>query len=351
MTIEILRAKGLILFEVIAGSKAYGLSTAGSDTDIKGVYYLPKADFYAGEYVSQVADEKNDVVYYELGRFFELLAKSNPTVLEMLASPKNCIRYAHPLFEDLRMDDYLSLAAVDTFVNYAMRQVYKAKGLNKKINNPVAKKRKTLMDFCYVLQGVDAVPLVLYLESKGWTQENCGLAKLEHCKDTYGLYYNSPSVTYKGILRKEDSSEVNCSSIPKGEKLEAYLVVNHDAFAQYCKAYREYFEWEANRNQKRFQSNLENNAGYDAKNMMHTLRLLEVAKEILVQGVLNVRRTNRAELLEIKNGVYSYDELAMKAKVLQDEILACRESSPLRKTINKELWRHELLTMRSILYK
>ena len=42
MTIETLKDKNLILFEVIAGSKAFGLDTDSSDTDIKGVFYMPK---------------------------------------------------------------------------------------------------------------------------------------------------------------------------------------------------------------------------------------------------------------------------------------------------------------------
>ena len=40
-----------------------------------------------------------------------------------------------------------------SFANYAMGQVKKARGLNKKIVNPEPEKRKELIDFCYVLQG------------------------------------------------------------------------------------------------------------------------------------------------------------------------------------------------------
>ncbi|RYZ53120.1 MAG: nucleotidyltransferase, partial [Sphingobacteriales bacterium] len=37
MTIQELKEKNLLLRECISGSKAYGLDTATSDTDIKGV--------------------------------------------------------------------------------------------------------------------------------------------------------------------------------------------------------------------------------------------------------------------------------------------------------------------------
>ena len=40
MTLEELRASGHIIFECISGSRAYGLATASSDTDIRGVFVL-----------------------------------------------------------------------------------------------------------------------------------------------------------------------------------------------------------------------------------------------------------------------------------------------------------------------
>lgn len=350
MTIEVLRANGLILFEVVAGSHAYGLATHDSDMDIKGVFYLPKEAFYAGEYIAQVADEKNDVVYYELGRFFELLSKTNPSALEILASPTDCLKYKHPLMDELNVRDYLSLEAVRTFSNYAMDQVQKAKGLNKKINKPMERKRKTLLDFCYVLEANDAKPFVQWLESKGWDQINCGLAKLDHCKGTYGLYYDAEKGNYKGVLAKADSCEVSCSSIPKGKEMEAYLVVNQDSFAQYCKSYREYFEWESNRNEKRFLANLEHNAGYDAKNMMHTLRLMGVAKDLLIHQDLLLRRPNHEELLKIKSGFYTYEELLNKAFLLQEEINELRDTSKLKKMVNTNVLRSRLIKIRTVLY-
>ena len=350
MTIELLRANGLILFEVVAGSHAYGLATKDSDIDIKGVFYLPKDDFYASEYIAQVADEKNDVVYYELGRFFELLSKSNPNAFEILASPADCVKYRHPLMEELNIGDCLSLGAIKTFSNYAMVQVQKAKGLNKKINNPIVRKRKTLLDFCYVLEGNGAKPFLQWLENKGWEQTNCGLAKLDHCKGTYGLFHDITKGKYKGVLAKPDSCEVSCSSIPKGEELEAYLVVNQDSFTQHCKSYKEYFEWESNRNEKRFLANLEHNAGYDAKNMMHTLRLMEVAKDILLHQDLRVRRPNREELLKIKSGSYSYKELLEKATLLQDQISELTNTSSLKKTVDTEWLRSRLVEIRTVLY-
>lgn len=54
MTISDLKSGELIILECISGSRAYGLDTPSSDTDIKGVFLLPKEDFYGLNYVPQV---------------------------------------------------------------------------------------------------------------------------------------------------------------------------------------------------------------------------------------------------------------------------------------------------------
>ena len=88
-TIEDLKASGNIIFECISGSRAYGLDTASSDTDIRGVFILPKEDFYSLDYVGQINNETNDIVYYELRKFIELLSKNNPNILELLNVSEN----------------------------------------------------------------------------------------------------------------------------------------------------------------------------------------------------------------------------------------------------------------------
>ena len=125
MTIDDLKRQNLILFEVISGSRAFGLATETSDTDIKGVFYLPKEKFYGLEYIPQISNASNDIVYYELGRFVELLLKNNPNILEVLASNSECILYQHPIMQQLTLDLFLSKQTEQTFAHYAISQIKK----------------------------------------------------------------------------------------------------------------------------------------------------------------------------------------------------------------------------------
>ncbi len=352
MTIDELRNSGLILFEAVVGSRAYGLATASSDTDIRGVFYLPVEYYLGGQYIAQVANASNDEVYYELGRFVELLSKSNPNILELLASPADCIVYQDPIMEQFKMQDFITREAAMTFAQYAMVQVRKAKGLNKKINNPMDRERKSLLDFCFIITGNGSLSLSAWLGERQWKQENCGLAKIEHAKGLYALYYDQIQVLgYKGVVATLESNEVSYSSIPKEETLCAYLFVNHEAYSSYCKAYNEYFRWVSARNEVRFEGTMNHGQGYDAKNMMHTLRLLQQAKEILSKSELQIRRPNREELLRIKSGAYSYDELFVWSQEFFQEVQELCSHSLLPVAPDRVKLRQQLVDMRKQLYQ
>jgi len=351
MTIKEIKDKGLLLFECISGSKAYGLNTAQSDTDLKGVYYLPKAQFYGLDYIPQISNETSDEVYYELGRFVELLIKNNPNILELLASPDDCILYKHAIMNRLHISMFLSKLCKETFAGYALTQIKKARGYKKKIINPVEAERKTVLDFCFILQGYSSIPLNEWLAQNHFVQEQCGLTSIPHSKGLYALFYDKEAIhRYRGIMSSDMANEVSLSSIPKGEKEMAYLYFNVESYSSYCKDYKEYWEWVQKRNEDRYQGNAEHGKGYDAKNMMHTIRLLQVAEEILTSGTLNVKRSNREQLLAIKAGEFQYDELLAMANTLMEGIEKAYNNSPLPEDPDKESIEGILVQMRAELY-
>lgn len=352
MTIQELKDKGLLLFECISGSKAYGLDTPQSDTDLKGIFYLPKDRFFGLEYIPQISNETNDEVCYELGRFVELLCKNNPNILEVLASPSECILYKHPLIDKLDIEMFLSKLCKDTFAGYALTQIQKARGYKKKVVNPMEKERKTVLDFCYIMDSYQSVPVKEWLGKNNFVQDLCGLSSIPHAKGMYALFYDAESKCgYHGIALKETANEVSLSSIPKHEEAIAYLFWNMEAYSLYCKEYKEYWGWVEERNDVRYQTNLNHGKNYDSKNMMHTIRLLQVAEEILRDGKLNVRRSNREELLHIKSGNMDYDDLLAMADKLMEKIESYYLKSSLPDVPDKEKAEKVLVEMRTELYK
>lgn len=350
LKIEGLKKRGLLLFEAISGSKAYGLDTPSSDTDIRGVFVLPEDDYFGLHYVDQLSNESNDIVYYELKRFVELLSKNNPNMLELLNMPEDCIRYQHPLYALFKEEDFLSRQCQATFAGYALTQVKKAKGLNKKIVNPVEKERKSVLDFCFVVQGQGSVPVKEYLDENHLCQEEVGLAKIPHMHELYGLYFHQDE-SFKGIMQSEKANDVSVSSIPKGLQPLAVMSFNKSGYSKYCKDYKEYWEWVEKRNDARYQNTLSHGKNYDAKNMMHTFRLLDMAEEIARTGQIIVRRPNREFLLEIKSGAYEYEELLAIAEERITGMDALYANSNLPDSPDMELINSTLIEVRKRFYR
>lgn len=351
MTIEDIKSKKLILFEAIAGSKSFGLATEKSDTDIKGVFYLPKREFYTHEYIPQISNDTNDIVYYELGRFIELLLKNNPNIMELLATPDDCILYKHPIMDKIKMSDFLSKLCKDSFAGYASTQIKKARGLNKKIVNPIPKERKNLLHFCTVMAEYKTLSLLEWLKEKKIKQENCGLASVSHIKNLYSLYHDcEKKYSYQGIIKSDRSNEVSLTSIPRGEKMQIYMYCNQEGYSKYCKEYNEYWEWVEKRNEERYLNNQKHGKAYDSKNMMHTLRLLYAAKQILEEECLQIRVKNREELLLIKSGAKEYEELLALAEEIMEAIEVAYIHTNLPERPNYDKAKELLFEMRCILY-
>lgn len=333
MTIEDLRNRNLIILECISGSRAYGLDTPNSDTDIKGIFILPKKDYYGLDYIPQINNESNDIVFYELCRFMQLLSVNNPNILELLNTPADSIIYKHPYLDEIKTEIFLSKLCQNTFGRFALSQIKKAKGLNKKIVNPVAKERKSILSFCHVNYGNGSIPLLKYLEINNFNQENCGLVNIPNMKDLYGLYY-SEEHELNGIIKSDQSNEVSLSSIPKEINQIAIMYFNKDAYSTYCKDYHQYWEWVEKRNDVRYENTISHGKNYDSKNMMHVFRLLDMAIEIGKFGKVNVRRPNREFLLDIKAGKFDYDDLINLSNQKQEEMELAFQNSNLQEEPN-----------------
>jgi hypothetical protein len=277
--------------------------------------------------------------------------------MELLAPPEDTILFRNPIMDLIKVEDVLSKLCAGTFGGYAYSQIKKARGNNKKIVNPIDEVRKTPLDFCYVIRPEGgSIALTKFLQSKGLKQSDCGLANINNFPTLLEMYHKSQlpeEMWFRGIYSEErESNDILLSSIPKGIAPITLLSYNKDGYSKYCRDYREYWDWVKDRNELRFQMNIENEKNYDAKNMMHTFRLLEMANEIAKYGKINVRRTGnqREFLLKIRFAEFEYDYLVKSAEELYAEVQENFVNSSLPETPNLEKLEQVMLEMKHELY-
>ena len=115
----------------------------------------------------------------------------------------------------------------------------------------------------------------------------------------------------------------------------------------HCKDYKEYWEWVEKRNPERYKENTKsNNTNFDLKNMMHTVRLVEMAEDIVNKQEIVVRRPNREELLSIRRGEKGFEEIMVYVEEKVKNLNSLFEHSALQEDVNREEIRDLLATIR-----
>lgn len=342
-----------LLYRYYRGSHVYGLNTPESDWDEGGIYICDVEDLLGLglDYKPEIENESHDCVWFELNRFMELIIKSNPTVLESLFIPDKFIIYESSTMTEIKKnrDLFITKQCFLPFGGYAISQINKARGLNKKISwEECDMKRKTPIDFCYTFKSQGSQPIQRWLEEREFKQEWCGLVNIPNMKDIYGLYYSPGNKdNYKGIMSANgNSNELRLSSIPKEAKPIIYLYYNRDGYSCHCRKYKEYCDWKINRNENRYNSNLGHS--YDSKNMMHSFRLISMAIEIAKGEGINLNRTNidREFLMNVRNHKYEYEELMTILEQKKDDMDIAISNSNLPDEINVQKVNDILLNIR-----
>ena len=377
-----------IIYDYIRGSHAYGLNTETSDVDTACVYIAPTDEVIGlrANYQEQFADEKNDNVVYEVGRFLELLEKSNPTMLESLFIPERCIMHKDAIMDEIiaQRDMFLSKEALKSLHEYSKAQVKKASGYKKKIVNPITV-RKGILDFVYTFRHQGTTPIQKWMGERGLMVKYCGLVHLPNMDQMYGVYYDwvahaqdlgmknmydidesrpetvrlSESFAkmanhtkyfesqlskwqrehYRGMIDEEnETTQLRLSSIDDKDATPiCHIQYNENGFQSHCRDYREYQEWVAKRNQQRFSDN----EGYrfDAKNMCHVIRLLTMSVELATGKGFNIDRSvmgDRQYLLDIKLHKYTYEQIMKDADRLTDEFNEAMKTCTLPDKVDHE---------------
>ncbi|MBP1582678.1 MAG: hypothetical protein J6866_01860, partial [Victivallales bacterium] len=214
---------------------------------------------------------------------------------------------------------------------YAMGQIKKARGCNKRVHNPQPINPPRPEDFCFVLttspSGMPMRPVPL--KESGINLERCHVAALENSGELYRLYDYGAAA--KGVFR---NGMLVCESIPKEDESSHFvglLMFNKNAFEQAKSKHRQYWDWRRTRNEARWRSQEAGLLDYDAKNLMHTFRLLYSALNIMENGEPLVRFSGEKlqELRDIRAGRFGYDELVAKAEALAGRLVVGHETLPL----------------------
>jgi len=115
--------RSYIIYICVVGSRAYGLDSAASDTDRRGIYLPPaRLHWSLAGVPEQIEDKQHEECYWELQKFLILALKANPNVLECLYTP--LVERTTPLIDELRgmREIFLSKLIYQTYNGYVLSQ-------------------------------------------------------------------------------------------------------------------------------------------------------------------------------------------------------------------------------------
>ena len=340
------------------GSQAYGTATPNSDIDIKGIYIQNIYDVASFKYQQQIMPDK-DTTYFEVKRFLELAGSANPTILELMWMPDRCIQVKDPLFIkyiESNRDIFLTKECCNSFMGYAVQQIHKAKGLNKKMNWEQDRiTRKKPIDFCKFLWLPDwkykkdvRLSNKIDLITPDWfNMDFYALTKIDNTKQLYKFWYiKMPQQEWTKPLCNND--DLIMTAIPEDvdAKLLAIVQYDLDGFQAHCREYNQYQTWLKERNEQRYVDVQNHGQKIDGKNLMHCYRLIDMAEEIVKEHKIIVERPNRQELLDIRYGKYDLQTLIDRAEEKIETIKEAYKRSDLLDRVDKEKVNEILVNIR-----
>jgi uncharacterized protein len=294
------------------GSHCYGTNRPDSDLDLRGICIPPK-QYYLGilnNFEQSINNHPVDITVFAINKFTKLAMDANPNALEIIfTNPEDHI-FVSPVGESLLSirDYFLSKKARFTLAGYARSQLKRIHTHRRWLLSPILIKpeRKDfglpenhkLIPEHQLLEIEAAIRKVL----DGWQPDTSGMDN-----DTAIKFKNELYDILVDLKVNHDDMDLYAA---RYLGLDDNLVEAFKKERQYKIALRDwgnYKEWEKERNQVR--AELEAKYHYDTKHGMHLVRLYRQCIELLRDGKLNVKRPDAQELLEIRNGAWTFDQL------------------------------------------
>jgi len=307
-------AKKNLLVKMYAGSIAYGTNLPTSDVDFRGIFSPDPINvrtpfFKVNEY--EETDEE-DTKYYELSHFMKLCVDCNPNIIELLWTDESDIVFTTPAYKLLREHRHALLSKKIAFTTsgYALAQLKRIKGHNKWINNPQPKEPPRQTKFVSLLQ---------YFTPDRITHFDIESIRRDHRlipygRDVYGVIQSEGHEIFSDDYTLNTVYEPDANA-PR--QMPLYIVkFNKDVYKEAKEKHTQYWDWKQNRNAAR--SELEEKFGYDTKHAMHLVRLLRMGLEALRDEVIIVKRPDAKELLDIRNGAWTYEQVVEYAQEMDE---------------------------------
>jgi predicted nucleotidyltransferase len=311
------------------GSHAYGTNTPTSDLDLRGIVIAPKPYYHGFMQKFEGCVQKPpqpDFATFEIRKFFNLAADCNPNVLELLYTDPSDHLLVTPVMERLFAfrDMFLSRKAKHTFSGYAMSQLKRIQGHYRWLKDPPKAPPKR-EDFG--LPNETLIPADQRAAAEASIRDKVNsweLDWLEPFDPDERIFIQEQfarRLTEITMWSDDEADEKVWLSAARSIGLDDNFILLMQRERQYTGKQREWEQfqkWKKERNEDR--AILEAKFGYDTKHATHLVRLMRMCREILIEGKVYVRRPDAEELLAVRAGRWTYEELLIWAK-RQDELL------------------------------
>ncbi len=361
------------IFVCLAGSQAHGTAGAGSDVDLRGVCVAPlnvrtalfesfdqyeqplagnlfrsiEAKLRAHPSTSQAMGIKTESVVFDIAKFLKLCCAANPNALEILFADERDWVHATDAWRQLyqHRERFLTRKVQQTYLGYALAQLKKIQTHRGWLLNPPQRKPQR-EDFGLPEAGTlgrdDQSRLEQAIADKLRAYSIDTIEMPKETRIAVGQRLQEFQQDVLGVNEAELESHLRAVAT-RALGIPADVVSALNAEKKYrgaMKHWEAYQAWLTHRNPAR--AALEAKYGYDTKHAMHLVRLMRSGLELLRDGELRVRRVDAQELIQIREGVWRYEQLLKQTSELQQQVLAAAEQCSLPQDVD-QLWVENLL--------